>query len=123
MLDATISLSEEPAALDELLTEAEAKALREKHGEIAAVNTKRGVAAFRSPTRAEYARYNSLIFDEKKRPNAFEALVSTCVVKPDAKTFQTWLDSSPGITETCLNIVLELAGVERDAQTKKYSPA
>jgi hypothetical protein len=88
-----------------------------------AVRTKGGVAVFRSCTRQEYARYNSMIFDEKKRPQAFEALVSTCIVKPDSKTFGSWLDKSPGITETCLNAVLELSGVERDAQTKKYSTA
>lgn len=123
MNDAPISLSDEPEATDDLLSENEARDLRAKHGEVVAVRTKSGVAVFRSCTRQEYARYNSMIFDEKKRAQAFEALVSTCIIKPDAKTFQHWLDKSPGITETCLNAVLELSGVERDAQTKKYSTA
>ena len=123
MSDAPISLSDEPAKIDELLTDAEATKLRAEHGEFTAVRTKVGVAAFRCYTRQEYARYNSLIFDEKKRPQAFEALVAACVIKPDKATFQAWLDKAPGITETCLNAVLELGGVERDAQTKKYSTA
>ena len=123
MNDAPISLADEPETTDDLLSTAEARDLRAKHNEIVAVKTKCGVAVFRSCTRQEYARYNSMIFDEKKRAQAFEGLVGLCVIKPDSKTFQSWLDRAPGITETCVTAVLELSGVERDAQTKKYSPA
>lgn len=122
MSEAPISLSDEPTKIDDLLTEAEASKLRAEHGEFTAVRTKVGVAAFRCYTRQEYARYNSLIWDEKKRPQAFEALVSACVIKPDKVTFQAWLDKAPGIVDTCLTAVLELGGVDKDAQTKKFSP-
>lgn len=121
-MDEILSLSDAPDVGEELITETEARQLREKHGEFTVVKTKCGVVALRCPSRAEYTRYNSLIFDEKKRPQAFEALVTTCIIKPDSKTYLSWLEKAPGITETCLNAVLELAGVEKDAQTKKYSP-
>lgn len=107
----------------ELLSDSEAQELSKKHGEFAAVKTKAGVAVFRGATRAEYAKYNTALFDEKSRSHAFEVLVTLCVIKPDRQTFQTWLDRYPGITQTCLNAVLEATGVDAEAQTKKYSPA
>lgn len=117
-----ISLFDGPVALGDLLTDAEVTKLRGEHGEITAVKTKRGVAAFRSPSRAEYARYNALLFDEKTRAKAFEALVCQCVVLPTRATFEGWLEKAPGITQTCLDAVLKLAGVDTEAQTKKYEP-
>jgi hypothetical protein len=124
MSEGTISLSDESAPqIDELLTAEEARKLKDSHGEFTAVRTKGGVAAFRSPTRGEYARYNALLLDEKTRAKAFEALVCQCVVSPSRQIFESWLDKSPGITQTCLEAVLKLAGVDTEAQTKKYSPA
>lgn len=114
-----LDLSNE-ASVDELLTADESQKLASLHGEVAAVKTRRGVAVFRSPTDAEYGRYNALLFDEKTRANAFKALVKTCVVKPSRETFEDWVSKSPGIVQTCLSAVLELAGVDADAQTKKY---
>lgn len=123
MSEAYLSLSEGTTGLDDLLSEAEASKLKTEHGEITAVQTKKGVAAFRSPTRGEYARYNQYLFDEKTRSKAFESLVLQCVVSPSRQTFEAWLDKSPGITQTCLDAVLKLAGVDTEAQTKKYTPA
>jgi len=123
MSDGTLSLSDEVVGIDELLTEAEAKRLKDEHGEFTAVRTKKGVAVFRSPSRGEYARYNALLFDEKTRAKAFEALVCQCVILPSRPIFESWLEKSPGITQTCLDAVLKLAGVDTEAQTKKYTPA
>lgn len=121
-IDKSISLSDEAPLLDELLTDAEASKLKSEHGEFTALRTKKGVAAFRSPSRGEYARYNALLFDEKTRAKAFEALVCQCVVYPTRQVFESWLEKSPGITQTCLDAVLKLAGVDTEAQTKKYEP-
>lgn len=124
MSDGTISLSDEAVGIDDkLLTDAESAKLQAEHGEFTAIRTKKGVAAFRSPTRGEYARYNALLFDEKTRAKAFEALVCQTVVLPSRQVFESWLDKSPGITQTCLDAVLKLAGVDTEAQTKKYTPA
>lgn len=97
-----------------------AEKLKTTHGEIVAVSTKQGVAAFRSPTDAEYGRYNAFLFNEKTRASAFKELVKLCVVHPDRATFEGWLAKSPGIVQTCLESVLNLAGVDTEAQTKKY---
>ena len=110
-------------ATEELLTKEQEKQLRDAHGEFTAVSTKMGAAAFRVPTRAEYAQYNRYLFDEKTRANATGYLVSACVVLPDRKTFETWLDKYPGIVLTCADAVNKLAGVDTEAQTKKYTPA
>jgi len=123
MSDASLDVSEKPAGLDDLLTPAEVQKLKESNGEFTAIRTLGGVAAFRAPTRGEYARYNQLFFDEKTRAKAFEALVNTCVIMPDRKTFEGWLDKYPGIVTTCVDAVMKLAGVDTDAQTKKYTPA
>lgn len=124
MSEGTLSLSEDSAPqVDELLTAEEVRKLKDAHGEFTAIRTKGGVAAFRSPTRSEYGRYNALTLDEKTRAKAFEALVCACVVSPSRQIFESWLDKSPGITLTCLEAVLRLAGVDTEAQTKKYSPA
>jgi hypothetical protein len=114
-----LDLSAEPS-LDDLLTPEEAQKLTTQYGEVTAVSTKRGVAVFRSPNDPEYGRYNALLFDEKTRANAFKALVKQCVVKPSRETFEEWVSKSPGIVQTCLDAVLKLAGVDSEAQTKKY---
>lgn len=115
-------MADEETTGGDLLPAGKAKELQDKYGEIAVVKTVLGPVAFRSCKRAEYERYNSLLFDDKKRPKAFESLVKTCVVYPDANTFESYLDKKPGIVSTCLNAVLELSGVETEAETKKYSP-
>lgn len=108
---------------EDLLSESEASKLKEQYGEVTAVRTKKGVAVFRAPNRGEYARYNQFLFDEKTRAKAFEFLALTCVVSPSRQTFEAWLDKAPGITQTCLDAVLKLAGVETEAETKKYETA
>jgi len=123
MSEGTLSLSDAVVGVEELLTEAEITKLKATHAEFTVVKTAMGPAAFRAPTRAEYGRFNQLLFDEKTRSKATEALVATCVVLPDRKTFESWLDKYPGIPTTCADAVSKLAGVETDAQTKKYTPA
>ena len=111
------------APLGDLLPKETREKLEAAHGEIVAVETKCGVAAFRVFKGPEYDRYNKMIFDEKQRPTAFRALVATCCVYPEGATFQAWLDRYPGITQTCLNHVLELGGVNAEAEAKKYGSA
>ncbi len=118
----TLTLSDETIAPDELLTDAQVSKLKADHGEFTAVKTVKGVAVFRAPKRAEYSRYKTFLFDEKSRSKAPDALVCWCVVHPPRETFESWLETSPGIIDTCFPAVSALAGVETEAQTKKYSP-
>src|SRR3990167_8239033 len=94
--------------MTDILPAETAQALEKKHGEVVAVQTKAGVAAFRVFTGPEYDRYNSAIFDEKKRTSAFKTLLCSCVVLPDPTVFLGWVDRYPGIIQTCLPHVLEL---------------
>ena len=115
-----IDLSVEPSAPKAIITPELLEKLKSSHGEIVAVETKRGVAVFRSPNDAEYGRYNALLFDKKTQANAFKALVQLCVVHPTKEVFGEWVAKSPGIVQTCLEHVLQLSGVDTDAQAVKY---
>lgn len=111
------------APIGDLLGEELRKKLESEHGEIVAVQTKAGVAAFRVFKKAEYDRYNRLFFDEKTRSQSFEVIVKACCVHPDPPTFTAWVDKRPGIVTTCLNHVMDLGGVSTDAESKKYGSA
>lgn len=110
------------AGLDLLPKEVRAK-LESEHGEIVAVQTKAGVAAFRVFRGGDYDLFNKRILDDKQRGSAAKPLVLSCVVYPDPQTFLAWCDKYPGIVTTCLNPVLELGGVNSEAETKKYGSA
>jgi hypothetical protein len=118
--EAPLNFSNEAPQIEELLTKAEVEKFKATYDRFTAVRTDAGVAVFRAPTRGEYARFQHYLFDEKTRAKATEGLVATCVILPDAKIFQTWLDKFPGISVTCSDAVSKLAGVDTDAQTKKY---
>lgn len=111
------------APLGDLLGEELRKKLEADHGEIVAVQTKSGVAAFRVFTKGEYDAYNKILIDEKRRPEAFGLLVRTCVVHPDKATFNAWVDKYPAIVTTCISHVLELGGLNAEAEAKKYGSA
>lgn len=87
--------------------------------EVIAVMTLVGPVAFRGPTSVEYARYQSVLFDQKERPKAGEILCRMCVVIPDRETFGVMITKKPGIVSTCVNPILELAGVDTEAAVKK----
>lgn len=111
------------APLGDLLGEELRKKLEADHGEIVAVQTKPGVAAFRVFKKAEYDRYNRALMDEKTRADAFSLLVRTCVVHPEASNFNAWVDKYPAIVTTCISHVLELGGLNAEAEAKKYGSA
>lgn len=111
------------APLGDLLGEELRKKLELEHGEVVAVQTKAGVAAFRVFKKGEYDRYNRALMDEKTRADAFSLLVRTCVVHPDATTFTAWVDKYPAIVTTCISHVLELGGLNAEAEAKKYGSA
>lgn len=84
--------------------------LESKHGELVEVNTVMGACVFKRPPRADYQRYLSYLFDEKKRASAQEILVRACVVHPSKEEMGRILDIVPGISVTCSGPILELAG-------------
>lgn len=93
--------------------------LREKHGEVCAVMTVSGPVVFRGPTGAEFARYQAMIFEPKDRASAGKSLCLMCVVSPERTVFSQLIEKKPGLVATCTNPLLELAGVDTEAQLKK----
>ena len=105
----------------EKISEEKFAALESEHGEIAVVTTKLGDVAFRRPKRAEYDRYLSFLFDEKKRPKAQEVIVRSCRIYPTGEEFDKMIQEAPGICVTCSGAVLELAGQVAEPEVRKSS--
>lgn len=108
---------------EDLLPEGVRAKLVAEHGEVLAVKTRAGVAAFRVFKGPEYARYSDMILDEKKRGSASKQLVLSCCVYPDKPTFLSWLDKYPAIELTCMPPLLKFGGFEVEATQKNYGNA
>jgi hypothetical protein len=74
---------------------------------------------FRRPTRAEYKRYRSKIFDVESRDSATEQLTRACVLYPDPAAFDALLEELPALGETVGAEVLKSAGVANAEAAKK----
>lgn len=94
---------------------------REKYGagEVVAVMTACGPAAFRGPTSAEYTRVKAMAQNPNDRVAASKALCLMCVVSPAREVFGTWLDRKPGIVDVVDDHIFELAGIDKQAAVKK----
>jgi hypothetical protein len=108
---------------EDLLPEGVRAKLTADHGEVMAVKTRAGVAAFRVFKSQEYARYSDMIMNEKQRGQAGRSLVLSCCVYPDKQTFLAWLDKYPAIELTCTPPLLKFGGFEAEATQKNYGSA
>lgn len=111
---------EKPATSLDILPPGKREELEAKHGEILAVRTKAGPAAFIGPTRTQYRRHLTSLNDEKSRPERIEELVLLCLVWPDKATMNAMIERKPGIAPTCYSAILTFSGLEDDKETKKY---
>lgn len=116
-------MGEETEQATDLLPKEIREKLEAAHGEIVAVETRAGVAAFRIFKRAEFQRYQQMLFDDKQKSAATDQLVLTCCVHPDRNTFLGWLDKYPAIASSCASAVLDLGGYKAEAESKKYGTA
>lgn len=75
----------------------------------------------RPPTRGEYEVYKNKLADAKpgKRMAANEALVRGVLVYPSIEEFDALLEEKPGLVESYLEKVLELAGLVEDSTSRK----
>ena len=97
------------------LTQEQIDALKEQHGDLRSVKTKRsGTIIVRGPSAGEWRRWRADSADVKKRAQSVETLVRACVVHPDAAGFSALLERAPALVETLAESVLELAGLEED---------
>lgn len=104
-----------------ILPEEVQKKLESEHGEICAIMTRAGPAAFRGPTRSEYRRHFAAIQqNEKERPERIEQFLLQLVVYPAGNVLNAMLEKKPGIGPTCYNALMSFAGLEDEKETKKY---
>jgi hypothetical protein len=106
--------------LDDILPPGKRAELEEKYGEILAIRTKAGPAAFKGPSRVQYRRHLSQVSDEKMRGERIDQFVIELNVFPGQVEFSAMLDRKPGIAVTCYSAILAFAGLEDDKETKKY---
>lgn len=105
----------------EILSESKKAELEAKHGEIIAVQTKAGAAAFIGPTRTQYRSHlTKMANDDKNRPQNIEAFILALCVHPSKEELNDMIERKPGIAPTCYNAILEFAGIEEEKHTKKY---
>ena len=97
--------------------------LEAEHGEILLVKTVLGQVAFRNPRRAEYKRFHQEVHNDKRRADAGENLIRTCIIYPSLAEFDDMLDRKAGIGSTCANALTEFAGSDGDAEQKKVGTA
>lgn len=104
--------------LEDVLTAEEIEELKQKHGALGAVLTAAGPVVLRRCTRAEYKRFVAQSAGDKIV--AQENLSKACTLRPDAKTLEAWFESYPAISGATGTLVLELAGLEVEPETKKF---
>lgn len=68
------------------------------------------------PSRIIWRKFKLCIQDERKRPDAFEALVRDCCRWPDAAALDAMLERRPALAETFGDAVAELAGAGLDVE-------
>lgn len=81
-----------------------------------------GDIAFRCPTKIEYQRFRESVGPNEsgaRRGAALETLVRQCVVVPPTPEFDEELKLYPGLVETCVNAILEMAAVEEKPRIRK----
>lgn len=73
----------------------------------------------RAPSRMEYRAWKANVRDERKRLDAPELLLNTCVLSPPIAELQTLFDRKPALIDTLSSKALELAGLQEDVEKKE----
>jgi hypothetical protein len=93
--------------------------LKAEHGEVFLVDVCLTMVAFKRCSRGEYKRFRAAVTDERKKADALETLARACVVYPEPKEFDQFLDKYPAAADVIGSKVLEVAGaVEAEAAKK-----
>jgi len=75
-------------------------------------------AFFRAPSNPVWRRFRSHMSDTRKRDEAGENLVRSCLLYPDKATFDGWLESRPALIETFTDELAQVAGLSKDVEKK-----
>lgn len=93
--------------------------LKAKYGPLMLVEN--GVVSIlvRTPTRTEFKIFSAAVMDPAKQVFAIEDLGATCVVFPDAKTYDSILDKRPGLAVQVGKAAESLGTGAEEVRTKK----
>lgn len=90
---------------------AEAKAQYPEGQEVrATVRGKEYVALIRPPTRAEFKRFRAMTWDERKRADAQETLIRSCIAYPGPEEVDAMFNAAPALADRWAEVAMELAG-------------
>lgn len=73
----------------------------------------------RSPDRATYKKFRAHMQDDRRKLDAPEVLLRSCILHPDSAAVDVLLDQQPGLVETFANKLLEIAGLEKSESVEK----
>lgn len=93
----------------------EIAAAKQKHGELAVVETVLGTCLFRPPTRAEYDEFMRMLLHAQQKLDALYWLASVTVVVPDRPTFDAWVERRPGLPKAAETAMMLQMGIDPSA--------
>ena len=106
------------------MTDDQIRALKEKHGDklkiipIPATDfDPEAEIVIKRPSRGEYKRFRSALFDDATKADAIETLARSCVVYPE--NFAALLEDRPALAELVGGKAVEFAGAEGKIDAKK----
>lgn len=102
----------EQAAIDQVKLENPDKELHK-------ITSKGNEIIVRCPTQPEYQRFVQLAGEPKTKYAALAGLVRSCTIHPKGSELEKLISIQPGVVVTFANKLLEIAGVEEEAEAEK----
>ncbi len=84
--------------------------LKAQHGEVHVLGGSGELVVVKPPTRAAWKRFKTWLSDDRRKADAFEALLVDCIVFPSRDEVDKMLDRKPALAEAFGNKLFELAG-------------
>ncbi len=92
--------------------------LKSEHGSLTELSVDNDAVVVRLPSRGEWKKFRATIADDRKRGDAAEQLLRSCIVFPDETAIEKMLDVRPGLAETFAGELVELAGAKKGVEKK-----
>jgi hypothetical protein len=92
--------------------------LKEKHGNDLHLLAHDGVEVVaKRPGKNEYRKFRRETMDEKRKENAAEGFVRSCVVSPGGAEVTAIFDQRPGLVDTLASALVDLAGAAKECES------
>lgn len=107
--------------LDEQAEQALVTELKEKHGinRVHKLSVDDATAIYvRMPPSGVWRRFRSQVNDPRKRDEASETLLRSCLLHPSQEQLTTMVDERPGLMDNFGGMVIELAGLGDKGEKK-----